>query len=245
MPNETTPRIALITGANKGIGLQVATELAAAGCTVLLGVRNSTAGEAAAEAIRATGAQAIVLPIDLTQPETAHAAAATIEQRFGHLDILVNNAGIADKADGPSSTANVAAVERTFQTNFFGTVAVTQAMLPLLRKSAHASIVNVSSGLGSLTLSAQPGHFYATVPYIGYCASKAALNMFTVKLAHELRDTTIRVNSSDPGYTATDLNGHSGHQTIQQGAAETVRLALLPQDGPTGGYFETTGPVPW
>ena len=118
-------------------------------------------------------------------------------------------------------------------------------MLPLLRKAPYASIVNVSSGHGSLTYAAQPDHFYATVPAIGYCGSKAALNMMTVKLAHELRSTAILVNVVDPGYTATDLNGNSGYQTIQQGAAETVRLALIPADGPTAGYTETSGPVPW
>jgi NAD(P)-dependent dehydrogenase (short-subunit alcohol dehydrogenase family) len=131
------------------------------------------------------------------------------------------------------------------ETNFFGTLAVTQAMLPLLRKSAAARIVNVSSGLGSLKWNADPNWEYAQVKLLGYNASKAAMNMLTVKLAYELSGTMIKVNASNPGYTATDLNGHRGHQTVAQGAAETVRLALLPADGPTGGFFETSGPDPW
>jgi NAD(P)-dependent dehydrogenase (short-subunit alcohol dehydrogenase family) len=130
-------------------------------------------------------------------------------------------------------------------TNFFGAAAVTQAMLPLLRKSSAARIVNVSSGLGSLTWNADPNWAYAPVKLLGYNASKAAMNMLTVQLAYELRGTTIKVNSSDPGYTATDLNSHRGHQTVAEGAAETIRLALLPADGPTGGYFATSGPDPW
>jgi NAD(P)-dependent dehydrogenase (short-subunit alcohol dehydrogenase family) len=131
------------------------------------------------------------------------------------------------------------------ETNFFGTLAVTQAMLPLLRKATAGRVVNVSSGLGSLAWNADPNWEYAPVKLLGYNASKAAMNMLTVQLAYELRGTAIKVNSSNPGYTATDLNGHRGHQTVEEGAAETVRLALLPAAGPTGGFFETTGPDPW
>lgn len=130
-------------------------------------------------------------------------------------------------------------------TNFFGALAVTQSMLPLLRKSVAARIVNVSSGLGSLTWNADPSWEFAQVKLLGYNASKAAMNMLTVQLAYELRGTTIKVNASNPGYTATDLNGNRGYQTIAEGAAETVRLALLPVDGPTGGFFETAGSDPW
>jgi NAD(P)-dependent dehydrogenase (short-subunit alcohol dehydrogenase family) len=148
-------------------------------------------------------------------------------------------------SDGPPSVANLEAVQNTMQTNFLGALAVTQAVLPLLRKSSAGRIVNVSSGLGSLTLHSNSKWEYASIKPIGYSASKAAMNMFTVQLAWELRDTTIKVNSADPGYTATDLNGHSGTQTVEEGAAETVRLSLLPEDGPTGGFFRTAGPDPW
>jgi NAD(P)-dependent dehydrogenase (short-subunit alcohol dehydrogenase family) len=183
--------------------------------------------------------------LDLSRRETIEAAAARIGSDLQPLDILVNNAGIADRADGSPSSANVDAIERVMRTNFLGTVSVTQAMLPLLNKSSAGRIVNVSSGLGSLKLNRDPSWQFASVKMLGYCASEAALNMLTVQLAYELRDTEIKVNSADPGLTATDLNDHRGHRTVEEGAAETVRLALLPQDGPTGGFFETAGSNPW
>ncbi len=238
-------RIALVTGANKGIGFEVARQLGKSGCKVLLGVRDLSRGREATEKLCAEGLDVRTIELDLGRPDTVQAAAASIAEEFQVMDILINNAGIVDRADGPPSTTEVEAVARVMQTNFLGTLTVTQAMLPLLRKSAAGRIVNVSSGLGSLTLNGDPGWVYAPVKVLGYCASKAALNMMTVQLAYELRDTTIKVNSADPGYTATDLNGHQGPQTVEEGAAETVRLALLPEDGPTGGFFETAGPNPW
>lgn len=159
--------------------------------------------------------------------------------------MLVNNAGISDPADGSPGSASLDAVRRIFETNFMGALALTQAMLPLLRRSANARIVNVSSGLGSLTWNGDPAWEFARVKLIGYNASKAALNMLTVQLADELRDTSIKVNSADPGFTATDLNGHRGNQTVEQGAAEAIRLALLPADGPSGKFFSTQGESPW
>ena len=160
---------------------------------------------------------------------------------------IVNNAGIVDPADGPPSTANLAAVEHVFHVNFFQTIALTQVLLPLLRKAPSARIVNVSSGLASLTLHSDPNFPFGAFRIIGYCGSKAALNIgrFTVLLANELRDTNIKVNSADPGYTATDINNNSGPQTIEEGAAETIRLALLPDDGPTGTFSDSKGPEPW
>jgi len=219
-------RIALITGANKGIGFETARQIAKTGATVLLGARNAALGEEAAAKLRAENLDVHFLPIDITKVDTIAAAAQTIAKDFGHLDILVNNAGIAVPGDGAP-------------------LAVTQAMLPLLRKSSSARIVNVSSGLGSLTQQGDPNYGFSFAKFLAYSASKAALNMFTVHLAHELRETTIKVNSSDPGYTATDLNHNSGHQTIPEGAAETIRLALLPDDGPTGTYSDSAGIVPW
>ncbi len=242
----TTPKkIALITGANKGIGFEVSKQIARTGVTVLMGARNKAAGEDAVAKLVAEGLDARFLQLDITDAATVAATAAKIEADFGHLDILVNNAGIIDHADGPPSTASLDAVERTLRTNFFGPIAVTQALLPLLRKAPAARIVNVSSGLGSLAQNGDPNYFGAFAKFLGYNSSKAALNMLTVQLAYELRDTPIKVNSADPGYTATDLNEHRGTQTIEEGSAETLRLALLPEDGPTGTYSNNEGIVPW
>jgi NAD(P)-dependent dehydrogenase (short-subunit alcohol dehydrogenase family) len=244
MEGQSRP-IALVTGANKGIGLEVARRLAEAGLTVLMGARDARLGNAAATTLRASDLDTRYIEVDVLRRETNEAAAATIASDYGRLDVLVNNAGINDPADGPPSRATFDAVRRVMETNFLGAVAVTQAMLPLLRKAASARIVNVSSGLGSLTRNADPAWEFAQVKLLGYNASKAAMNMLTVQLAWELRGTKIKVNSSNPGFTATDLNGHRGYQTVEQGAAETVRLALLPDDGPTGGVFATSGPEPW
>jgi NAD(P)-dependent dehydrogenase (short-subunit alcohol dehydrogenase family) len=241
----TAKKIALISGANKGIGFEVARQLGSDGCTVLLGARNAALGRAAEAKLKSENLNVRFVELDLLRQETIDAAAAQIAGEFGRLDILVNNAAIGDRADGPPSSANLEAVQRIFQTNFFGTLAVTKAMLPLVRKAPAGRIVNVSSGLGSLKFNGDPEWFGAAYKHIGYCGSKAALNMMTVHLAYELRDTPIKVNSSDPGYTATDLNGNRGFQTVEQGAAETVRLSLLPSDGPTGTFSATTGPEPW
>ncbi len=241
----TTKKIALITGANKGIGFEVARQLAAAGCTVLLGARNKALGEAAAAMLRREGGEVRYLAIDLDDPASIATAAKDIDAGFGHLDILVNNAGIAAQGDGLPSSCSLETIERDFRVNFLGSVAITQAILPLLRKAPSASIVNVSSGLGSLTKSGDPAWTHVAAKYLGYAASKAALNMLTVQLAWELRDTSIKVNSVDPGYTATDLNQHRGTQSIPEGAVETVRLALLPTDGPTGTFSNAQGVVPW
>lgn len=239
-------QIALVTGANKGIGFEVARCLGKAGLTVFLGARNIDLGQKAAATLRAENLDARHLELDLGRPETIEAAAAAIADHGQRLDVLVNNAGIGGgAADGLPSLADIGIAQRVMQTNFFGTLAVTQAMLPLLRKAPAARIVNVSSGLGSLGLSGDPDWEYAAFKRLGYGASKAALNMLTVQLAYELRGTAIKVNSAAPGYTATDMNGQRGDQTVEQGAAEAVRLALLPPDGPTGGFFATAGPLPW
>ena len=182
--------------------------------------------------------------IDLDAPETAAAAAETIRNQFGKLNLLINNAAIAGKADGPPSKVNIETVKAAMQTNYVGTVAVTQAMLPLLQHAGKTQIINVSSELGSVSLHNDPNWKYAPVKFLAYCASKAALNMFTVQLAYEFRDGSIAVNSINPGYTATDLNGNSGSQTVEEGAAEIVRAALL--DSPvTGKFLETGGEIPW
>jgi len=242
---QSPKKIALVTGANKGIGFEVARQLAAAGCSVLLGARNRALGEEAAATLQRAGCDVRYLSIDLDDPATIAAAAKEIEADFGQLDILVNNAGIAAQGDGLPSNVSLDAIERDFRVNFLGSVAVTQAMLPLLRKASSASIVNVSSGLGSLTKSGDPAWTLVAAKYLGYAASKAALNMLTVQLAYELLGTAIKVNSVDPGYTATDLNQNRGTQSIPEGAVQIMRLALPAGDGPTGTFSNAQGTVPW
>jgi NAD(P)-dependent dehydrogenase (short-subunit alcohol dehydrogenase family) len=238
-------RIALVTGGNKGIGLETVRELGKAGMTVLLAARDGNVGEAATAGLRDEGLDVRAIVLDVTKPQTIDAAAAEIDKTFGRLDVLVNNAGITDPQDGLPGAASIEAIRRIFETNFFGVLAVTQAMLPLVRKSAAGRIVNVSSTLGSLTMNADPSWAYAAVKITGYNSSKAALNMLTVQLAYELRDTNIKVNTINPGYTATDLNGHRGTQTVEEGARGPVKYALLPDDGPTGGYFSWNQAEPW
>jgi NAD(P)-dependent dehydrogenase (short-subunit alcohol dehydrogenase family) len=238
-------RIALVTGANKGIGYEVARQLGKQGITVFVGARDAALGEQAAGRLRAEGSSVCFIELDVTKPGTITNAANRIRAEHGRLDILVNNAGIAQKGDGPPSVADPGAVRRILDVNFFGVLAVTQAMLPLVKNSGSGRIVMVSSGLGSLTWNADPKWPFAAVKPLGYNGSKAILNMLTVQLAWELRDTPIKVNTVNPGYTKTDLNGNSGTQTLEEGAAETVRQALAPDDAPTGGFFQTGGVVPW
>lgn len=240
----TRKPVALVTGANKGIGFEVARAIAKSGYVVFLGARNPTTGREAAVTLMSERLDVRFVELDVTRMETISAAAERIQAEFGKLDVLVNNAGIADPHDGPPSRANVDAIERVLRTNFVGAVAMAQAVLPLLRKSDSGRIVNVSSDLGSITRHGDPTWKYAQVKVLGYCASKAALNMFTVQLAFELRDEGIAVNSVNPGFTATDLNAHRGQQSVEEGAAEIVRVALK-EHGPSGKYLETGGELVW
>lgn len=242
----TEKRITLITGANKGIGKEIARQLGAQKLTVLIGARDAERGQEAANELKAGGADAHFVPLDVTNAGSIAAAAAQVEQDYGRLDVLVNNAGIsADGGPASALTVGIDAVRRTYETNLFGPFAVTQAFLPLLKKSSAGRIVNMSSGLGSLAMNSDPGSPYAAVKPLAYNSSKAALNMMTVIFADALKDIGIKVNAADPGYVATDLNRHSGPRTVAQGATIAVRLATLPADGPTGGYFDEDGPVPW
>jgi len=241
----TANKIALITGANKGIGFEVARQLGKKGCTVLVAARDAELGQEAAAKLKKEGADARPIQLDVTHREAIEGARAQIEKEFGRLDILINNAGINDRGDGPPSKVDLDAVNRVLQTNFVGALAVVQAMLPLIRKSAAGNIINVSSELGSITGHSDPNWKFAPVKFIAYCASKAAMNMMTVQLAYELRDTNIKVNSVNPGYTATDLNNHQGPQTIEEGSAEIIRVALIGNDGPSGQFLETGGSIPW
>jgi NAD(P)-dependent dehydrogenase (short-subunit alcohol dehydrogenase family) len=239
-----TKNVALITGANKGIGFEVARQIAAAGWTVLAAARNPELGTHAAAKLQAEGLDVHFIHIDLNAHHTAVKAAETIRTKFGKLDLLINNAAIAAGGDGPPGKVSIETLESVMHTNFVGTVAVTQAMLPLLEVAEKAQVINVSSELGSISQQTDPNWKYAPVKVLAYCASKAALNMFTVQLAYEYRDANIAVNSVNPGYTATDLNGNSGPQTVQQGAAEIVRAALL-NPPVTGKFLETGAEIPW
>jgi len=237
-----TKRIVLVTGANKGIGKEIARQLGALGMTVLLGVRDSGRGEEAVVELKAGGADAEAIRIDVTDEASITEAASQIEAKFGRLDVLVNNAGIALET---TNVLDMDVLRRTYDTNVFGVYAVTKAMLPLLRKSEAGRIVNMSSGLGSLTQNSDPNWAFAAVKPLAYNSSKAALNMMTVIFAAELKDTPVKVNSADPGYTATDLNQNRGTRTVAQGAIAAVRLATLPADGPTGAYYDEDSIVPW
>lgn len=234
--------IALVTGANKGIGKEISRQLAMKQVHVLLGARDRQRGEKTAAELRADGLPVEFISLDVTSQESVDSAAAEVGRRHGRLDILVNNAGIAVDWVPPSETTPEA-FEETFGTNVFGVFRVTKGMLPLLRKSKHGRIVNVSSGLGSLTLATGPLAGWNKL--LAYGTSKAALNMMTVQFANELKSAGIKVNSANPGYTATDMNQHQGTQTVEEGAATPVRLALLPDDGPTGGAFSNNGAEPW
>lgn len=241
----SSPRIALVTGANKGIGLEIARQLAHAGVFVILGARDPARAKAAVEDLASKGLKAESVAIDLTDAASIAAAAVEIRTTYGRLDILVNNAGIVDPADGPPSISSVEAVRRIMETNFIGTLAVTQAMLPLLRQSPAGRIVNLSSSLGSLTLNGDPTSAYYAARLMGYNASKAALNMLTVLLAEELRGTSIVVNSVSPGYVKTDLNGHNGVMSVEDGAKLPVEYALLGADAVTGRFVEPGASTPW
>ena len=241
---QDTKKVALITGANKGIGFEVARQIGRAGWTVLAGARNEKLGKQAAQKLQGEGLDVHYIAIDLNARESGAAAADVIRNTFGKLDLLINNAAISGLGDGPPSKVNAEALEAVMRTNYAGPVALTQAMLPLLQSAGRAQIINVSSELGSVSLHNDPSWKYAPVKLLAYCASKAALNMFTVQLAYEFRDGKISVNSVNPGYTATDLNGNSGHQTVEEGAAEIVRVALL-NSPVTGKFLETGGELPW
>ncbi|MEJ2856861.1 MULTISPECIES: SDR family oxidoreductase [unclassified Saccharothrix] len=246
--------VALITGANKGIGRATAEQLAALGLTVLIGARDARRGEEAAETLRAAGGDAHAVVLDVTDPGTVADAAKWVEEHFGRLDVLVNNAATTGSGqvsplaalDQVPSTVDVDMVRRVFETNVFGVITVTNGFLPLLRRSEAPRVVNLSSTAASLSIAADPDGPLAALPAsAAYTPSKAALNALTVQYANELRKEGVLVNLADPGYVDTDINDHNGHLTPAQGAAVVVRLATLGADGPTGGFFNVDGPVPW
>lgn len=240
----TDKKIALITGANKGIGKEIARQLGKLGITVIIGARDEKKGEEAEKDLCLQGIDAITLKLDVTKQSTINAAAQDVEKKFGKLDILVNNAGIAIDTGRPS-TIDIDTLYRTYDTNVFGPFRMIKAFLPLLQKSEAGRIVNMSSGLGSLEGNSSKYWNTAGTKLLAYNSSKTALNAVTLQFAYELRKTAIKVNSADPGFTATDLNQHRGTRTVEQGARAAVRLAILTEDGPTGGFFNEDGSVPW
>ncbi|UGT41697.1 SDR family oxidoreductase [Nocardia yamanashiensis] len=240
MTNETTT-IALVTGANKGLGRETVRRLAESGWAVYLAARDAERGTAAVAELGAAGLTVRFVQLDVTSDESVSAAAELVRTQAGRLDVLINNAAIGGPMLPPSDTTP-AELRELFETNVFGPIRVTHAFLPLLRESAHPRIVMVSSGVGSIEV-LNDVRFAALPPALGYPASKATLNMLTSQYAKELTD--IRVNAVDPGYTATDLNGHSGPQTVTEGTDAIVEMAGIGADGPTGGFFNRLGSVPW
>ena len=224
---------ALVTGANKGIGYETARLLGERGMTVLVGARSAELGEAATARLVAGGADAVFVALDVTDEESIARAAKWIEDGYGVLDILVNNAGIA-LGEWTASESTVASMRKVYETNVFGVVALTNALLPLLRRAPAARIVNVSSEVGSIATQLRPDGPLWKMTGLAYPSSKAALNMVTAQYAKELWDTPIKVNAANPGFCATDLNGHRGFRDPVQGAEVSVHLATLPADGPTG-----------
>ncbi len=244
--NSNDKKIALVTGANKGLGFEISRQLAKQEIKVILGARDSVRGQQAADKLKQQGLDADFHQIDVTDVASIEATRDDLEKHFGKLDILINNAGITGGL-GPVSPSQMSLddIRTVFETNFFGVITVKQTLLPLIRKSDAGRIVNMSSGLGSLTNNSNPNWEFYNVKPLNYNASKTALNAFTVMLAYELKDTPIKVNSADPDFCRTDLNNNTGIHSPEEGADTPVWLATLPADGPSGGFFNSRQPVPW
>jgi NAD(P)-dependent dehydrogenase (short-subunit alcohol dehydrogenase family) len=239
-------RIALVTGANRGIGLAIAIELANRGSHVIVGSRHLADATATATDITASGGSAEPVVIDITDDGSVASAGATVEDIHGYLDILVNNAGIKlDHHPLAPSTAPIEQVRETLDTNVLGPIRVTQSMLPMLVKSNRPRIVNVSSGLASLTLANVPGHRYQSRPLLAYHTSKTALNMATVLFANEFRDTPLRINAIDPGSTNTRLTQGRSTREPEEAMRPVFDVLEMPNDGPTGAFFGADGETPW
>ncbi len=244
-------RIAFITGGNRGLGFQTALDLKDPNVKVVIGSRDLAQGKKAVEKLRAAGVDADVLQFDVTKPSDYKTAYEYFESRYGRLDILVNNAGVAAgtfPGTGPEHSASEVPSEvlhKVFETNFFAVVALTDTLLPLIKKSPAGRIVNLSSILGSLTLQGDPNSPIYHAKSFAYDASKTALNAFTIHLAYELRDTKIKVNSAHPGWVKTDMGGDQAPMELSEGGKTSATLATLPDDGPSGGYFHLGKPLPW
>jgi len=246
-------KVAFITGANRGLGLETARELGKLGIVVVLGSRESEKGEAAAAKLRDEGITAESLGFDVTKSQDHQKAYDYFAEKYGRLDILVNNAGVlkegqvstTDSAPNLTSAVSPKILRETFETNFFAPVALTQKLLPLIRKGPAGRIVNVSSILGSLTLHSDPNSPIYEFKTFAYDASKAALNAFTVHLAHELRDSKVKVNSAHPGWVKTEMGGPDAPMEPSEGGKTSAQLATLADDGPSGGFFHLGQPLPW
>ena len=247
--SETPSKIALVTGANRGIGLEIARQLAENGILSLVAGRRRDAVVKAAEGLRDAGLAAEPLVLDVTDPDSIAAAAAEVAEKYGRLDILVNNAAVRIEQYGRKpSEQPLRQWRETFDTNLFGMVEVTVAFLPLIRRADAGRIVNVSSLLASLTKHSDPTSYvfspeFKSLP--AYSASKSAVNSWTVHLAYEMRGTPVKVNAVHPGYTKTDMNDGAGDLDVATGARTSVSMALLGSDGPSGGYFHRGDPLPW
>jgi NAD(P)-dependent dehydrogenase (short-subunit alcohol dehydrogenase family) len=241
-----SPCVALVTGANKGIGYAAAEALGHMGHEVLVGARDPDRGEEAAGSLRSGGVAATFVALDITNDDQVKAAEAWIRKRYGRLDILVNNAAVKlEFHPSEPSGCPIDMVRETFETNVLGPIRMIQTMLPLIRRAPRGRIVNVSSGLGSLTLATTPGTKYIERPLLSYNTAKSALNSVTVQFANELRATPIKVNAVDPGFTNTDMTKRTGTRSAARAAEVVVDLATIGPDGPTGGFFDEAGAVPW
>lgn len=242
-------KVALITGANKGLGYGIAKQLGKQDITVLIAARNELKGKEAADKLQFENIDAHFIELDVSDRTSIESAYNAISERFGKLDILVNNAGVnLEFSTGLPTPSQVSldVMRQTFEVNYFGTVAVTQTMLPLIKKSDEGRIVNISSDMASLTLHQDHNFKFYDYKQLAYDSSKTAINAFTIHLAHELQDSKIKVNSAHPGWVKTDMGTDDGELTIDEGAATPVWLATLPEDGATGGYFdEHQQPMPW
>jgi NAD(P)-dependent dehydrogenase (short-subunit alcohol dehydrogenase family) len=245
----TEKKVAFITGGNRGIGFETARQLAQTGVEVVIGARNPEQGKVAAEKLKAEGLHVEAIRFDITKSADYKEAYDYFDKKYGKLDILINNAGVwtEGKIGSPNnaSTVTQATLREIFDTNFFGTIELTQILLPLIKKAPEGRIVNLSSILASLTLHADPNSPIYGAKALAYDASKAALNAFTVHLAAELRDTNVKVNSAHPGWVKTDMGTDAAPMEIPDGAKTSVQLATLAADGPTGGYFHMGEALPW
>ncbi len=240
-------RVALVTGANKGIGYEVAAGLARLGHVTLMGARDPDRGRSAvARLVDETGLDARFVHLDVTDADSVAAVAAAIDVEFGRLDVLVSNAAIKlEFHPCPPTNTPLDVVRQTYETNVLGTITVLQAMVPLVMRSSAGRIVTVSSGLGSAGMAADPTSLYSQRPLLGYNSSKAAVNSISLQFANELRSTTVKVNVVDPGFTSTDMTANQGQRTAAHAAAVVVKYATLADNGPTGGFFDERGVLAW
>lgn len=246
--NSTNDKVAFITGANRGIGFETAKGLGALGMSIVLGVRDIAKGQDAIKQLKALGIKAEAIYYDATEAKTLDTCYDYIASQYGKLDILVNNAGILRETlvgDNDSSTVSQEVLQETFQTNLFAVVALTQKLLPLIKKSAAGRIVNLSSILASQTIHSMPNSPIDFAKGFAYNASKTALNVYTIHLAHELKDTAIKVNSAHPGWVKTELGGSNAPMEVADSYKTSVYLATLDEKGPSGGFFHETEPLPW